>query len=513
MTSKIAVTEVLQNRFGLDAFRRGQLEIISSILNKQDTLAVMPTGGGKSLCYQLPALCQVGVTLVISPLISLMRDQVQALQSKGIPAGCIHSGMTMAERRNVFNDMGKHESFILYLSPERVQKDGFSSWYKNTEVSLIAIDEAHCVSQWGHDFRPDYGRLTLLRELKPKVPILASTATATPQVLGDISKQLTLEKPAHHIYGFYRPNLYYQVEICDGEAEKLVLLHSALSQSMEGKVIIYCGTRKKCEELHDQLSEQFSGMDFYHAGLSSEDRNEVQDRYEKGETRILLATNAFGMGIDHPDVRLIVHFNMPANIESYYQEIGRAGRDGRHSTCLLLYAKKDKGLQSFFIMQSKAPPWIKSIKWNTLEAMVQYSEGGECRHEEILTYFRDEQRITGCGHCDTCAPTSERKIRRLRASILRKSVRSPKEKKKSKKKDLASPLTDEETSRMKVMKQWRLEYARAKDIPAFLVFSNKTLDDLARRNPHSMDQLQNVYGIGPQKIEAFGEELIEVLTG
>ena len=223
-------------------------------------------------------------------------------------------------------------------------------------------------------------------------------------MIKDIAKQLTLVTPSRHVHGFYRSNLYYQVENCADENEKLVLLHKALAQTPEGRVIVYCGTRSRTEEIAEVLSREFAGVDFYHAGMSGELRHKKQDDYNRGTTRILLATNAFGMGIDHPDVRLVVHYQMPANIDSLYQEMGRAGRDGKMSTCLLLYAKKDKGLQSFFIQNSKAPASVQSSRWRALENLVGYAESGECRHAEILTYYQDSQRIDSCGHCDSPAP-------------------------------------------------------------------------------------------------------------
>lgn len=505
------VQSVLQDDFGLKTFRKGQWEIISSILAGQDTLAVMPTGRGKSLCYQLPAIYLKGITVVVTPLISLMRDQVSAMRERGISAGCIHSGQTLGDKQDVFREMADAESYLLYVSPERVQMDGFRTWVQQAPISLFAIDEAHCVSQWGHDFRPDYSALNLLRDLRPEVPILASTATATPQVLADIKQQLALKKPHRHVYGFYRPNLYYQVEFCRDEDEKLSLLMQALANTPEGKVIIYAGTRKKCEELNSILSQTEAGVDYYHAGLANGDRDMVQDQYEKGAIRILIATNAFGMGVDHPDVRLVVHYQIPANIESFYQEAGRAGRDGKPSTCLLLYAKKDKGLQSFFIRESKAPPWIKRNKWDTLDALIQFAEGGECRHQGILTYFKDADRIEHCGHCDVCDPDSDRKVKKSKKFVALAARAKPKKKPKKKIID-TSPLTLEEKSRMKEIKAWRYSYAKSKDLPAFLIFSNKTLEDLAKKNPRTLHDLEKVYGMGPKKIEDFGKKLLAVLS-
>ena len=509
-----AILHILNGSFGIQSFRHGQWEIISSVLGRHDTLAVMPTGGGKSLCYQLPSLCRKGITLVITPLISLMRDQVSALKAKGIPCGCINSSQDATENRRVFGELKEHDSFLLYLSPERLQKSGFEHWVKAAPISLFAVDEAHCVSQWGHDFRPDYGRLNLLRALRPDVPILATTATATPQVLRDIAKQLALKDPRQHVYGFYRPNLYYQVEYCDDEAEKKMLVREALDRTPEGRIIIYAGTRKQCETLHDELSTRYPGVDYYHAGLDSAERDSIQDRYVKGDVRILVATNAFGMGVDSPDVRLIVHYQMPANLDSYYQEVGRAGRDGKHSTCLLLYAKKDRGLQSFFIRESSAPVEIKNARWKSLDAIIQYAEGGECRHSGILTYFKDVDRIQACGHCDVCDPGSTRRVPHPFTAPAKTLTRKGKAKKKeSPIERIATTLNAEESARMRAIRDWRLEYARAQDMPAFIIFSNRTLEDLARKAPGTLSELEEVYGLGPQKIEAFGKELLEILRG
>lgn len=509
MFEQARVDEILQHNFGLQSFRRGQVEILASVLSRKDTLAVLPTGGGKSLCYQLPALYQEGIVLVVSPLISLMKDQVNSLRSKGISGSCLHSNQHLGEKREIFKEMNCASSYLLYLSPERVQKPGFADWFKKAPVSLVAIDEAHCVSQWGPDFRQDYYRLHLLREWRPDVPILALTATATPLVLGDISRNLKLNKPESHVYGFYRPNLYYQVEFCADDLEKEVLLQKALHKFSEGRVIIYAGTRKRCEELSGRISQNFKDVDYYHAGLSKEERDQTQDAFEKGSVRILVATNAFGMGVDLPDVRLVVHFQMPANIDSYYQEIGRGGRDGKPSTCLLLYSKKDKGLQSYFITQSDADSQTVNHRWRALDAMVQYAEGGECRHAGILTYFRDSQRIISCGHCDVCASNSNRKVESLKMTEL---PRPKKIKKRAGKFIVDKNLSTEEIRRKNHIRKWRLDYANEEDIPAFMVFSNKTLDQLAKTNPTSKEELKTIHGIGSHKVRAFGEKLLRALN-
>lgn len=510
--------EILKTNFGLSAFRRGQKEIIEAVLAGKDVLAVLPTGGGKSLCYQYPAIHSQQLVIVISPLIALMKDQVASLQRQGIPAGCLHSGQTDDEKRTVFADINKGGPFVLYLSPERAQKEGFQKWIQNRKVALFAIDEAHCVSQWGHDFREEYSQLCILKNLCPETPILALTASATPTVLDDISKHLKLKKPERMVHGFYRPNLYYQVELCEDEDTKYALLLESLRQHTKGRAIIYCGTRKVTESLAVALSKKFKQVGYYHAGLAPEVRHQTQDSYAAGNLRILVATNAFGMGIDQPDVRLVVHYQMPANIDALYQEMGRGGRDGFESTCMMLYSKKDKGLQSYFIHSSEAPEEIKSARWRNLEALVNYSEGSECRHAEILTYYKDSQRIERCGHCDNCDPKSSRRVPRPLVQVVKselsvekmKSALSKTKKKKDKAIDII--LDGEQEERFQILKRWRKTKAQELDMPAFVVFSDQTLRHLAVKNPKSMRDLAGVHGIGEAKLEKFGWDLIAELT-
>lgn len=412
----------LQKSFRLQKFRQGQKEIISAVLAGKDVLAVLPTGGGKSLCYQLPAVISQQLVIVVSPLIALMKDQVAALHRHGLNAGCLHSGQSPHEKRQVFADINSGGAYVLYLSPERALKDGFRQWIKSRSLVLFAIDEAHCVSQWGHDFREEYGALKELKLLHPTTPILALTASATPTVLKDIEKQLNLQKPERMVYGFYRSNLYYQVSRCDDDEAKFRLLTQAIRQTPSGRIIIYTGTRRSAEDLAGALSRSFVRVGYYHAGLPTLERSQIQNAYIAGGLQILVATNAFGMGIDQPDVRLVVHYQMPANIDFLYQEMGRAGRDGLEATCLLLYAPKDRGLQSYFIQNSEAPEAVKDLRWRNLEALINYSEGRGCRHSEILSYYNDTQRIDRCYHCDSCDPKSVRRIQFPRSSFMTKTI-------------------------------------------------------------------------------------------
>ncbi len=512
MSNTQALQNLLTGKFGLQNFRKGQLEIISEVIAGRDVVAVLPTGSGKSLCFQLPALFKEQLVVVVSPLIALMKDQVSALKQKGIPAGCLHSGQSEAEKRAVFKEMQASKGYLLYLSPERVQKEGFQKWIQARSIALFAIDEAHCVSQWGHDFRAEYAELGILKKIRPDIPVLALTASATPIVLDDMVKNLHLKKPARLVYGFYRPNLYYQVEVCKTDDEKYQWLTSALTQVQEGRKLIYCGTRDGAQNLSDRLNADGFASSVYHAGLSSKQRTEIQDQYIKGEIKILVATNAFGMGMDQSDVRLVIHYQLPANIDSLYQEMGRAGRDEKPSTCLLLYLKADKGLQSYFLMKSDAHPNIKSMRWNNFNNLVEYAEGSECRHAEILTYFKDTQRITACGHCDSCAPTSASKVQLVKSRNSKSPfevVKKGKVSQRSKKTDsLLISLSPDEEKIFQVLRIWRKAKSQELDVPAFIVLSDRTLRDLAQKNPTTMAELEAVHGFGPQKTEKFGQEVL-----
>ncbi len=495
---------LLKNRFGLEGFRVGQQEIINSVLAGRDVLAVFPTGGGKSLCYQYPAVLGQQLVVVISPLIALMNDQVETLTRMGINSAYLHSGQTQAERREVFRRIQGGGAFILYLSPERIQQEALQAWLKTRSIALFAVDEAHCVSQWGHDFRAEYSQLRILKRIRPDVPVLALTASATPLVLADIAEQLMLKDPARHVHGFYRPNLYYQVEACANDETKLQLLRVALERFSEGRVIVYCGTRKMTEELAFQLRDRYPTVSYYHAGLAADKRKETQEAFARKRSRILIATNAFGMGVDYSDIRLVVHFQMPANIDSLYQEMGRAGRDGLNSTCLMIFAQRDKGLQSYFIQRSQAPARIQNARWRALENLLEYAEGGECRHAEILTYYQDSQRISRCGHCDVCAPNSERRIQipvsgfqTLLRKVMRKSTPSA-----------SITLTPEQQRDFEALRLWRRAKALELDVPAFVVLSDRSLRHLVQVRPRRAPQFQHVYGFGAVKIERFAQELL-----
>jgi ATP-dependent DNA helicase RecQ len=349
VSEKTIQPEQWLGNFGLDGFRPGQQNVIRAILSGKDTLCIMPTGGGKSLCFQLPTIAREGVTIVISPLIALMKDQVDSLQNRGIPATFINSTLSSDEQQNRIADMVAGKYKLVYIAPERLRSSSFMRSVQRTKIQLLAVDEAHCISQWGHDFRPDYARLGRFRERIGNPQTVALTATATSLVQDDISKILQFKEPAKFVTGFARTNLKLLVKSPRGNAEKDHELLRFL-KSHPGCGIIYASTRKNCEQLIELLAEELDrSVAFYHAGLTVDTRRKVQEKFMSGEIEIIVATNAFGMGIDKSDLRFVVHYNLPGSIEAYYQEAGRAGRDGQPSECLMLYSYQDKFIQEFFI--------------------------------------------------------------------------------------------------------------------------------------------------------------------
>ncbi len=336
-------------RFGLESFRPGQREVIESIVKGDDCMCVMPTGGGKSLCYQLPSVIRPGLTIVVSPLIALMKDQVDRLGQLGIPAALINSTLSHSEQQARLQDVAAGKYQMVYVAPERLRNNLFQETIRATPIQLLAIDEAHCISQWGHDFRPDYTRIGKFREWLGGVQTVALTATATPRVREDIVGVLGLEKPKQFMSGFARPNLHFGVVSCNNDREKDEELEQFLGRT-QGSGIIYSATRKRCDALVDMIQKKLKiPVGAYHAGLMQDQRRAIQERFMRGELRVIVATNAFGMGIDKSDLRFVVHYNMPGSLEAYYQEAGRAGRDGKQSQCVMLYSYQDRYIQEFFI--------------------------------------------------------------------------------------------------------------------------------------------------------------------
>ena len=392
---------LLKQYFGYTSFRPGQHEVIQTLLEGRDCLAIMPTGAGKSICFQLPALMMPGVTLVISPLISLMKDQVDSLVNQEIPATYINSQCTFEEAKARFAAIRAGRVKLVYISPERLENEFFTSFMQSLPISMFIIDEAHCVSQWGHDFRPSYCAIKDWIAALPRRPVVgAFTATATEKVKEDMMTLLGLEKERIFIGGFDRPNLYFRVVRTN---RKLDFALAYVQQHQEDSGIIYAATRKEVDRVYEELTRRGIRAGRYHAGLSDDVRRTMQDAFTYDRLQVIVATNAFGMGIDKSNVRYVIHYQMPKNIESYYQEAGRAGRDGAPGECILLFSRQDIMIQKFLIEQSVYDPQQQAVEFRLLNAMVRYCEGNHCLRHYILTYFGEHpswQRCEKCGNCD-----------------------------------------------------------------------------------------------------------------
>jgi len=406
------VLQVLKKYFGHNDFRAGQKEVIDAIIQGKDVLAVMPTGAGKSICFQVPALMMDGITLVISPLISLMKDQISALSQSGVHAAYINSTLTQSQMMKVYDHALNGDYKLIYVAPERLLTAEFLAFSKLAQISFIAVDEAHCVSQWGQDFRPSYLTISsYIKKLQTRPIVAAFTATATPMVKADIQKLLSLKKPFSITTGFDRPNLFFSVETPKKKMERLI---EFLTEHEQESGIVYCSTRKKVEEVTLKLCEEGFSAARYHAGLDDEERKRNQEDFSNDDVQIIVATNAFGMGIDKSNVSFVVHYNMPKNIESYYQEAGRAGRDGSPANCLLLYGKSDIVTVKRFIMSSNQNEFltedqqalVRKEDLRKLDQMVEYCTTDVCLRGFILRYF-GEQAPDACGKCGNCIKTKK----------------------------------------------------------------------------------------------------------
>ncbi|GKS14276.1 DNA helicase RecQ [Paenibacillus chitinolyticus] len=397
--------ELLQQYYGYPEFREGQKRIISALLEGRDTLGIMPTGGGKSICYQIPALMMEGVTLVVSPLISLMKDQVDALHTVGIPATFLNSTLEAGEAGRRIREAMQGKYKLLYIAPERLESDWFRQWMHSMNISFVAIDEAHCVSQWGHDFRPSYVNIAPFVQDLPSRPLVAAfTATATTEVTQDIARLLELDDPEVVVTGFGRSNL--ELSVLRGVNKRDFVFDYAKAHTHQPG-IVYAATRKEVDELYEQLRRKGLAAGHYHAGLSDEERARNQEAFLYDDVRVMVATNAFGMGIDKSNVRYVIHYNMPKNMEAYYQEAGRAGRDGDPSECMLLFSAQDILTQKFLIEQNQLSQDRKSNEYKKLQTMIDYCHTPRCLQNYILQYFGDEGELVPCGNCSSCKDDRE----------------------------------------------------------------------------------------------------------
>lgn len=486
--------QTLKHYFGYDEFRPLQKNVIEQVLEKQDCVVLMPTGGGKSLCFQLPTLLQDGLTVVVSPLISLMKDQVDALTTAGIPAAALNSSQTDDEIRATLADIQSGTIKLLYVAPERLALERFTAYLKTLPVSLFAIDEAHCISEWGHDFRPDYRNLKNLRTHWPEVPIIALTATATTQVRDDIVAQLNLPKPNVFTSSFNRPNLSYEVR---PKKDSFHTILSLLALYPEESVIIYCFSRRDTETIASKLQARGYQADSYHGGLSAEARKRNQNRFIRDEVHIMVATIAFGMGIDKPDVRMVIHHSLPKSIEGYYQETGRAGRDGLPARCVLLYSVADKNKQEYFIRRIEDPVEKQNAE-NNLNQSLQYGTLTTCRRKFLLNYFNEAHEETNCGNCDQCVG-----LEPLAAAT--KTSRSATGDSAS----VAAAPADAEL--FTILKQIRTEEAKRLGVPPYMVFGDKTLREIAHHLPQTDEEFLAINGVGEKKLSSFGELFMDAV--
>ena len=388
----------LHTTFGYPEFRPLQRDIIETSLAGRDVFALLPTGGGKSLCFQIPALHRPGLTIVVSPLIALMKDQVDQLQAAGVAATFLNSTLSSAEARSRLAGLHRNEWRLLYVAPERLMLDNWQENLKAWNVAAIAIDEAHCVSEWGHDFRPEYRQISKLRELLPDVPVMALTATATERVRADIIKHLKLRQPSVFVASFNRPNLTYKVTPKEKPTDQIL---AWVKKREDESGIVYCASRAATERVAEALAGKGYSARAYHAGLPADERARNQELFLRDEVRIMCATIAFGMGINKPNVRWVIHYDLPKNIEGYYQETGRAGRDGLPGDCLLLFSAGDAAKQTHFI-DEMTNEQEQQVARNQLRQIMRYAEGASCRRGELLAYFGEKFPIDNCGACDNC---------------------------------------------------------------------------------------------------------------
>ncbi len=466
--------ELLARSWGHRNFRPLQEEIIAEVLAGRDTLAILATGSGKSLCYQLPALMLGGLCLVVSPLIALMKDQVDDLVRRGVPAAAWTSALSSGERQKLLEDIRTGTLRILFVSPERCAQPAFLSCLQDCPLGLIAIDEAHCISAWGHNFRPEYRQLAGLKSAFPRVPVIALTATATPAVRSDIAGQLGLVRPQEFVGSFDRKNLTYRVV---KKKTPELFLRTWLGQHRNESGIVYCQSRQQTEDLAGAMKKKGFAAAAYHAGLPPAVRGSVQDAFLRGEISAVFATVAFGMGIDKPDVRYVIHYTLPRSPEAYYQETGRAGRDGKPAACVLLYSPADAARLRALIIHDANGGSPTRAQLAKLDAMRDYCETTTCRRRYLLHYFGEAYPAENCGACDTCTGRAAHDDDALFARL----------------------------------KELRTELAQKRGVLPYMVFPDKSLREMAKARPNDTDGFRAIPGVGPFKLKQYGPAFLEAI--
>ena len=499
--------QTLKLYFGYDTLRPGQQDLMEGILNGSDVLGIMPTGAGKSLCYQVPALMLPGVTIVISPLISLMSDQVKALNQAGVHAAYINSSLTENQIRAALLYAAQGQYKIIYVAPERLNTMRFLNFACRADISMVTVDEAHCISQWGQDFRPSYLEIADFLARLPRRPVVSAfTATATERVKQDITGSLHLQNPVTVVTGFDRPNLFFRVVKRKGGKETDNSILNYVKRHEDESGIIYCATKKNVDSVCELLLQHGILAGRYHAGLSLEERKESQDDFTYDRIRVMVATNAFGMGIDKSNVRYVLHYNMPQSLEYYYQEAGRAGRDGEEAECVLFFSKQDiminKRLLDYKATEggyTSGDPAVRANEQRKLNQMIHYCETDECLRQYILNYFGDHSPCT-CEKCSNCVVPED--------EVEENYIETGKAKKKTA--GLAD-LTKEGQELFEELRKCRLELAAKQGVPPFIICSDKTLKDMCAKCPADKAQMADVYGMGAQKIASYGESFAEII--